>query len=448
MIEENFTASRLNMTSKGKLYHRADVLLGKCDDTPTVVEAVQFHGVHFTKNDALVKEVAYLYKSSSLAELIKNSNLACKHLQEVGLMENATALIDTVESDPNSYVVNFVVKEPKSFTLGLKAGVTTHGEADMMFNAGRQSFGGRGEAVNASFSYTMKGDKCFDIAVSKPFLGWQKYSNVSFALYRSLASLPWNHCDTQENGILFQYNGQLWAKKLLHTIKLNAVWRKLEALPEAAFAVREHAGHTLKCSLENSVAYDTRNRTLIPSKGILLRLAQEYAGLLGDAAFVKHQLDMQAAAPLFLGTFLSASLQCSLLSSLADRSLHVLDRLYLGGSHNVRGFQWNTIGPRIETSSLGGAASCVGVLHIYRPLIPAEMLFAHLFVASGALASVRSRHRLRDMSDAPRVSAGIGLALVFRNLIRLELNYVVPLRYAPGDFCSPGLYFGAGVNFL
>lgn len=41
-------------------------------------------------------------------------------LQEVGLMENATALIDTVESDPNSYVVNFVVKEPKSFTLGLK----------------------------------------------------------------------------------------------------------------------------------------------------------------------------------------------------------------------------------------------------------------------------------------------------------------------------------------
>uniref|UniRef100_A0A914RKN3 Uncharacterized protein n=1 Tax=Parascaris equorum TaxID=6256 RepID=A0A914RKN3_PAREQ len=81
IMEEDFAANCLNMTSKGKLYRRADVLLGKCDDTPTVVEAVQFHGVHFTKNDALVKEIAYLYKSSSLAELIKNSNLACKHLQ-------------------------------------------------------------------------------------------------------------------------------------------------------------------------------------------------------------------------------------------------------------------------------------------------------------------------------------------------------------------------------
>ncbi|VDM36905.1 unnamed protein product [Toxocara canis] len=76
------------------------------------------------------------------------------------------------------------------------------------------------------------------------------------------------------------------------------------------------------------------------------------------------------------------------------------------------------------------------------------MLFAHLFVAGGALASVRSRNRLRDMNDAPRVSAGIGLAFVFRNMVRLELNYVMPLRYVPGDFCSPGLYFGAGINFL
>lgn len=104
MIEENFTASRLNMTSKGKLYHRADVLLGKCDDTPTVVEAVQFHGVHFTKNDALVKEVAYLYKSSSLAELIKNSNLACKHLQVSIIFMTDAFVFQNYFTDGDDYV--------------------------------------------------------------------------------------------------------------------------------------------------------------------------------------------------------------------------------------------------------------------------------------------------------------------------------------------------------
>ena len=40
-------------------------------------------------------------------------------------MEHATALIDTAPS-ANGYVVNFVVKEPKSFTLGAKVGMSTH----------------------------------------------------------------------------------------------------------------------------------------------------------------------------------------------------------------------------------------------------------------------------------------------------------------------------------
>ncbi|VDK69147.1 unnamed protein product, partial [Anisakis simplex] len=284
---------------KHKVYHRADVIHGKCENTPTTVQAVQFHGINSTKNDALIKEVAYLYQTKSLSQLIKNSNLAAKHLQEVGLMENATALIDTVDGDPDSYVVNFVVKEPKSFTLGVKAGMTTHGDADMMLNAGRQSFGGRGETVDASYSYTIKGDQSFDISLSKPFLGWQRYSNVSLAIYRSLATFPWNHCESKQNGILLQYNGQLCGKTLLHNIKLNTVWRKLQPQPECAFAIREHAGHTLKCSLEHSVAYDRRNRALIPSKGILLKLAQEYAGFIGDAAFLRHQFNVQAAAPLF-----------------------------------------------------------------------------------------------------------------------------------------------------
>lgn len=432
----------------GKLYHRADILLGKCENTPTLVEAVQFHGVNCTRNDALVKEIAYLFKSASLADLLRNSNLAAKHLQEVGLMRNATALVDVCERNPHSYVVNFVVEEPKKFFLGMKAGVTTHGDADLVMNAGKESFGGRGEAINASYSYTVKGYQSFNVSLSKPFLGWQKYSNLSLSIYRSLAALPWNLCDSDENGVVLQYNGQLWARKLIHTIKMNMDWRKLTPLPDAVFSVREHAGHTLKCSLENSVAYDTRNNNLLPKKGVLLRLSQEYAGLLGDAAFMKHQFDVQASAPLLLGTILSASVQGSILTSLADRSLHVLDRLYLGGPHDLRGFGWNMIGTRASSSCLGGATSYVAALHIYRPLVPADMLYAHAFAVSGAVVSVRSRNRFRDMLDAPRVSAGVGLAFVFRNLIRLELNYALPLRYVPGDSCCPGFQFGAGINFL
>lgn len=47
--------------------------------------------------------------------------------------------------------------------------------------------------------------------------------------------------------------------------------------------------------MENSVAYDTRDRPLLATKGALLKFTQEYAGLLGDAAFVKHQVDVQVS---------------------------------------------------------------------------------------------------------------------------------------------------------
>ena len=65
----------------GKTFHKASVILGKAEAAPSLVEAVQFHGVHFTKNDALVKEIAELYKSETLHELVEKSHIAARHLQ-------------------------------------------------------------------------------------------------------------------------------------------------------------------------------------------------------------------------------------------------------------------------------------------------------------------------------------------------------------------------------
>ncbi|VIO90940.1 CGI-51 protein, putative [Brugia malayi] len=435
---------------KTKTYHPAGVLYGKCDNQPVTVEAVQFHGVKITKSDALLKEIGYLYTVSSLPELIRCCDLAAKHLREVGLADNVTPLIDSVAGKRGKYIVDFIIKEPKSFTLGVKAGMTSRGETDYSLNAGKENFGGRGESVNACYSCTFEGNRTFNVSMTKPFLGWQKYANVGFSLYQSFGNLPWNLSNMKEIGLVLQYNGQLWNRRLHHNMKLNTIWRKFCPTEKTAFAVREYAGHTMKCSVQNSLAYDTRDRPILATKGVLLKIAQEYAGLLGDAAFVKHQIDIQASTPLLMDMFLSASYQFAIINTLAvHRSLHLLDRLYIGGPHDVRGFSWNTIGGRADCSScVGGATSALGVLHIYRPLFPPEMLFAHAFVSGGTVASVDSQHRLRDMSNALRVTAGLGLTFLIKNFVRIELNYVIPLRYMSGDQCAPSFQMGAGLNFL
>ncbi|VDK88744.1 unnamed protein product [Onchocerca ochengi] len=436
--------------AESKIYHPAGVLYGKCDNQPVTVEAIQFHGVQNTRNDALLKEIGYLYTVSTLPELIRCCDLAAKHLREVGLMENVTPLIDSADGKRGKYVIDFIVKEPKSFTLGVKAGMTSRGETDYSLNAGKESFGGRGESLNACYSRTFEGNQTFDVSMTKPFLGWQKYANVGFSLYRSFGNLPWNLSNMQEIGLILQYNGQLWNRRLHHNMKFNAIWRQFRPMEKAAFSIREHAGHTMKCSVQNSLAYDTRDRPLLATKGVLLKFAQEYAGFLGDAAFIKHQIDVQASTPLFMGMFLSASYQFAIINTLdIHRSLHLLDRLHIGGPLDVRGFSWNTIGARADSlSCIGGATSAIGVVHIYRPLFPPEMLFAHAFVSGGAVASADSRHRLRDMSDAFRVSTGLGLTFLIKNFVRIELNYVIPLRHMSGDHCAPSFQMGAGLNFL
>ncbi|VDN35968.1 unnamed protein product [Gongylonema pulchrum] len=240
------------------------------------------------------------------------------------------------------------------------AGVTSRGDADYSLFAGKESFAGRGE----------NGDQTFNFSLLKPFLGWQKYSNIGLSMYRSLATLPWNLSDTEENGLVMQYNGQLWDKKLFHNLKLNTIWRKFTPSKDAAFAVREHAGHTMKCSMENSLTYDTRDRPILATQGTLLKFTQEYAGFFGDAAFLKHQIDAQASVPLFLGIFASASYRFSIVNALSDRSVHLLDRLYVGGPHDLRGFHLNTISSQASGScSLGNATSSVAVFHLYRYIL-------------------------------------------------------------------------------
>ncbi|KAH7731496.1 GOP-3 protein [Aphelenchoides avenae] len=349
-------------------YHRAEIVVDKCKETPSVLSAVQFHGIGRTKEDALVKEVSELYNSRNLDELIRNAHLAAQHMQEVGLFTGCAALIDASPNSRDNYVVNFIAKEPKPFTLGAKMGMTTQGDADASLNAAKQSCFGRGEFASATYSKTMKGGQSFEFNAHKPLLGWQKYSNFGFDVHRAFGVLPWNKADLTENGVVLHHAGQTWARRLRYTVKLNMMWRFFAPHAGAPFPVREHAGHTTKLSLENSVGIDTRDRKILASRGVLCRLSEEYAGLLGDSAFIKHQVDIQ--------------------------------------------------------------------------------VFAHAFATSGSVCSVRSRSWIRDMMETPRVSVGAGVAFVFRDLIRLELNYVLPLRFVAGDSCAPGFQFGAGISFL
>uniref|UniRef100_A0A915EEN3 Bacterial surface antigen (D15) domain-containing protein n=1 Tax=Ditylenchus dipsaci TaxID=166011 RepID=A0A915EEN3_9BILA len=392
----------------------AEVVRANAEQSNCVVEDVQFHvtsksGKLNTKVDALVKEISELYNSNNLDELVKNSHLCARHMKHVGLFEECTPFITTSHKGLNSYTVDFIVQEPRPLKGGVKLEMTMAGNPCGSLLLGKESVFGRGESADLSFTKTMAGHN-FNFTAAKPFLGWQRYSNVVGSAFRTLDNVPWNSSHLTENGFALRYNGQILSKKLMHSLCFYFGWRRFDPLANAPIQVREHAGHTTKISFENTLSRDTRDRPILASSGAFFKWSQEYAGLLGDSAFVKHQFDVQAAAPLFFGAF-------------------------IGGPHDVRGFDLNSLGTRAGTCSLGGASSLAAAFHVYRPLVPANMLYAMVLSQLECLLGSRKEF-VQDMAENPRISAGIGLTFVYMNALRLELNYVHPLRYVPGDVFS------------
>ncbi|KAH9645827.1 hypothetical protein HF086_015187 [Spodoptera exigua] len=107
-----------------------------------------------------------------------------------------------------------------------------------------------------------------------------------------------------------------------------------------------------------------------------------------------------------------------------------------------------------------------GGLHVVAPLPVAgarrglaALLRSHLFLNAGCLAFPGQRLQLRLERGsggaawwrglgAARGAAGAGLSVKLGRATRLDLSYVLPLRWMPGDRTHAGLQFGLGANLL
>lgn len=143
-----------------------------------------------------------------------------------------------------------------------------------------------------------------------------------------------------------------------HEVGYGLVQREITAMPKSSATVRAHSGANLKSSVFHTFVSDSRNSASMPTEGRYLGVSQEIAGVgqLGDAAFVKQQIevhvhqilvqaDKKGATPQIV---LNAGAKAGFLLPLGgeDRQINVSDRFYVGGPLSVRGFKMGGIGDR------------------------------------------------------------------------------------------------------
>merc|ERR1719418_185310 len=395
-----------------------------------------------------------LFKVEDFEDLVLTSQNVRGKLQDLGCFTNVGIHIDTSDTGSKDYTVTYQVKEVKRVTGSVNT-LVGNNEGSLMTGVKFPNLLGRGERLQADYTYGTKKSSNFNISMLKPLRGRMK-TNLTGNIFQSVGEFPQSGFKELDRGFLADLVFKS-APSVAHNLQYEAVWRNLNTLNRsAAFAVREHSGHTLKSSLKHILCVDRRDSTVFPTRGSFFKLNQEFAGLGGNVGFFKNELELQANLPVTSDITLQASLHGGMIRALqGDKTFNISDHFFLGGPLNLRGFELRGAGPSADGSALGGSMYWASGLHLYTPL-PfrpgrdgyGDLFKTHVFVTAGNVGNFGLTGDLqRDLDQVTqdfRLSYGLGLALKLGGVARIELNYCVPVKASRGDRPAPGLQFGVG----
>ena len=202
-------------------------------------------------------------------------------------------------------------------------------------------------------------------------------------------------------------------------------------------------GRTIKSSLIPSISYDNTDDYYLPRSGINITSSFEYAGVGGDAKFLKNSL----SAKYYYG--FNDLIDYDLIIRIKGRISHIKDKghlplnekLYLGGMGSVRGFKSGSLAPKNTQGILIGANKLASAsLELSIPLIASAQLRIFSFYDYGMTGD-------KKYDEIHRSSTGVGFEWAKSPLgVPLQLFYAHALDDEEGDRTSK-IEFSLGRRF-
>ncbi|KAG6811989.1 hypothetical protein H0H92_004954 [Tricholoma furcatifolium] len=442
--------------------------------TPLRISSVKVQGTNHTRSSFLGGLINPLLPASNapsdLESVLHTSRKISSLLQKTDNFHAVEATLHRSEdaSSPNDVDIVYKVREKGRLYLNTATEMGNNEGTASATGRLRNIFGGA-EVLEAHLSFGTKTKRSFRASLSAPLTSdLETYGELSaFGTEKDNSSFA--SCREDLRGLKAIVRNGIPSRGA-HEFAYEAVLRHIGHLsPTASISVREAAGQNLKSSLSHNFVLDTQNDTLMPTRGCRFKIANEFAGLGGDASFYKGEVEGHISRPIIDGVSLSLAARTGFLCGLSKPTL-LSDRFQLGGSTSVRGFKENGLGPKDGHDSLGGdlrwSVGASLISHI--PLKPHWPVKGHAWLNAGGLDSI-DRSELHDfisnnnlklslvgkpLGDAvhksftnPSISMGVGLIYRF-DPVRAEVNFGIPLVSRKGDNTKKGLQIGVGLEFL
>ncbi|MDA8050496.1 MAG: outer membrane protein assembly factor BamA [Rhodospirillales bacterium] len=318
-------------------------------------------------------------------------------------------------SAPDRVIVNTDVTEKATGQLTLGGGYST--DIGALVNAGLQENNIVGSGIDAGVNGLLaQRASQIDLSVTNPyFLGRNLLAGIDvFALTnnnQTISAYNENRVGfTTRLGYAFnQHVRQVWSYSLIN--------RDIVNVPSTASPyVIADQGNSLLSQIGQTLTFDWRNSRIDPTRGFVVRVGTDYAGLGGNADFIRTRLDGAYYIPLEgalgRGWGVSVSAGTGYLVPI-DHPPSIIDNFFLGGA-NLRGFADGGVGPHdaVTGDSLGGRFVWTQSTELRFPLPvnPDLGLSGRLFVDVGSDYGLKANHGPIVDFTAPRVGAGFGFS--------------------------------------
>lgn len=419
------------------------------------IDRVKISGLQRTHDDYIQRAIRNCFTATTFAELMNEASIAKANLTELGIFKDIQVTIDVSRgagATENGYEVSFKGTELKRITgsVGTEIG---NNEGSVVTELSLPNMYGRGERFSIHGSYSNAKATDINLKLTKPFLhtalGYYK-PEVSISLFKNTAQFPWFKYTTHDMGVLLEYSFLL-PVSIQHSLQYEYAIREIGSVGrQVPFSVREHCGPRLASVLRHICSYDKRDSTVMPTRGILVKMTNELSGLgAGNVAYVKNTTHAEINMPLFAGVSAQLCGRVGILQSDKLAPKVPLSSLFtLGGAMTVRGFHMAGVGEHTDGVASGAHTFWAAGLHLWAPL-PfnrhfgsfAELFRMHAFTTLGNVDSWTM--------DECRASVGAGLAFRIGERARIELNYCKPVWKQPSDAAQKeGFQFGIGYEFL
>ena len=361
--------------------------------------------------------------------------------------------VDVYPSDtlvPGRKDVNILVEEKRTGSFNFGAGFSsidsligfaevTQGNFDLTrwpyFTGGGQKF-----RLRAQYGLRRKD---FIIALTEPYFLDYKVSVGGEAYYRDATFVSDVYAERR-------YGFDLSVRKELNQFSYIKFGYRLEEAeiydvdPTVSQEIQNEAGARLKSEVSGGIAYDTRDSYFLTRKGERITFDTFVSGGFLGGDVQNYGWDLRATKYIALkwDTILTFDAEVASVTTWGSGdTVPIYDRLYLGGSNNLRGFRFRDVGPKdVNGEPIGGRTLARFTAEYTFPIV--EKIRGAIFYDVGFVNAGEYDFSGRNVNS----DVGIGLRLDLP-IGPVRIDYGIPIQSDQFNDSSGKFNFNIGYQF-